>query len=248
MVEGGTGHDRLVVDWSDSTSDVVTELGTDGSGRFVDGISRSVAFHGVEYVDIATGAGNDHVRLEGDGIVQGGAGDDIVVALAGAVRVSGAAGDDYFISDGVGDTFNGGAGNDTADYRSAAAGVTVALALIAGATGLGPGGTALSNVENVNGSQYGDRLSGNDAANVLGGFAGNDRLVGNGGGDRLSGDAGNDRMYGGTGDDEFWVHDAGDRVYEAEGEGFDVVTAFVSLPGSPPASMSNGSIYSAIRR
>jgi serralysin len=56
--------------------------------------------------------------------------------------------------------------------------------------------------ENLTGSSFGDRLTGNDSANVLRGRAGiYDQLFGEGGRDALFGGTGTDEMTGGTGAD-----------------------------------------------
>ncbi|MCR0985738.1 calcium-binding protein [Roseomonas populi] len=55
--------------------------------------------------------------------------------------------------------------------------------------------------ENAIGTNHGDRLTGNDAANALTGLLGNDTLLGGAGDDTLAGGAGNDIMDGGTGRD-----------------------------------------------
>ena len=59
----------------------------------------------------------------------------------------------------------------------------------------------LSSIENVTGSNYGDKLVGNAANNVLSGLAGNDQLNGAGGNDTLIGGTGDDHINGGSGND-----------------------------------------------
>ncbi|MBD2745982.1 M10 family metallopeptidase C-terminal domain-containing protein [Microvirga sp. BT688] len=54
-------------------------------------------------------------------------------------------------------------------------------------------------IENANGSQYGDQIMGNEAANSVHGNGGNDTLKGSSGDDRLWGDANNDSLSGGWG-------------------------------------------------
>ena len=63
-------------------------------------------------------------------------------------------------------------------------------------------GDILASIENVIGSQFADRIIGqDDVPNVIMGGGGNDTLGGNGGNDKLHGDAGNDKLYGDDGDD-----------------------------------------------
>src|SRR5207237_6617976 len=79
----------------------------------------------------------------------------------------------------------------------------------------------LLNIENVQGTNYNDRITGNDAANVLGGWAGNDTLVGGGGNDTLIGGPDADLMTGGAGDDFYYVDNSSDVVVEQQNEGID---------------------------
>jgi serralysin len=58
-------------------------------------------------------------------------------------------------------------------------------------------------IENLLGSNYGDTLSGNAAANRIDGGKGNDQLTGGDGADTLIGGAGGDTMTGGAGADTF---------------------------------------------
>ena len=74
--------------------------------------------------------------------------------------------------------------------------------------GIGEGGHAQSDVivdvENVQGSNYGDVLIGGNDDNYLDGIDGNDELRGNDGQDWLSGGAGADRLDGGSGTDTLY--------------------------------------------
>ncbi len=82
---------------------------------------------------------------------------------------------------------DGGAGVDLVSYREATSGVTVDLSA----------NQPLQNVENIEGSDFSDRLSGDQNDNVIIGNAGNDTLIGNAGNDILRGDAGNNQVIGG---------------------------------------------------
>jgi Ca2+-binding RTX toxin-like protein len=81
----------------------------------------------------------------------------------------------------------------------------------------------LTSIENVTGSNFGDKLVGDDGNNVLTGLDGNDTLVGNGGNDTLDGGNGTDTMIGGTGDDTYIVLNSSDVVVENAGEGNDTI-------------------------
>ncbi|MEA2780690.1 MAG: hypothetical protein QOK29_2234 [Rhodospirillaceae bacterium] len=72
---------------------------------------------------------------------------------------------------------NGGNGVDTASYLSALIGVSASLSILIQQDTLGAGKDTLSNFENLTGSNQGDTLTGNTAANVLSGALGSDTLI-----------------------------------------------------------------------
>jgi Ca2+-binding RTX toxin-like protein len=129
---------------------------------------------GTDSADTLTGtAGNDViVALGGNDTVNGGDGSD---------KICGGDGDDNLTGGGGNDAIDGGPGSDWALYDTAPAAVTVNLAL-GTATG-GHGTDALTGIENVRGSAYGDTLVGDAAANSLQGLAGNDTIDGGPGSD-----------------------------------------------------------------
>lgn len=83
---------------------------------------------------------------------------------------------------------DGGAGIDLVSYRQATSGVTVDLSA----------NQPLQNVENLEGSDFNDRLSGDPNDNVIIGRAGNDILKGGLGNDILKGGPGNNQLIGGS--------------------------------------------------
>lgn len=88
-------------------------------------------------------------------------------------------------------------GGDTLNYRTATAtGVTVNLL-----TGAASGFAYIRNIENVEGADFDDTLTGDNKANRLVGDGGSDTLRGGFGNDLLDGGAGDDRLYGDEGDD-----------------------------------------------
>ncbi|WBH17323.1 hypothetical protein LLW23_04235 [Sphingomonas radiodurans] len=93
----------------------------------------------------------------------------------------GGGGDDLIIANGVANRIDGGAGSDTVSYETATSGVQIALTH--GIGSLGAVGDRISNIENLIGSKFGDRLIGNASENVFEGGAGDDRFTGNGGAD-----------------------------------------------------------------
>ncbi|NJR13434.1 MAG: hypothetical protein HC779_03265 [Phyllobacteriaceae bacterium] len=99
--------------------------------------------------------------------IDGGAGDDIIVAGAGD------------------DVLDGGSGNDTVSYEMSSQGVTADLANVATA-GSYADNDVLSGIENLIGSSHDDRLLGDGDDNILEGGAGADIIRGNGGNDTAS--------------------------------------------------------------
>jgi Ca2+-binding RTX toxin-like protein len=83
-------------------------------------------------------------------------------------------------------SIDGGAGIDLVSYRQATSGVTIDLSA----------NQPLQNVENLEGSEFNDQLTGDQNDNVIMGRAGNDTLIGNAGNDILNGDAGNNQLIG----------------------------------------------------
>jgi Ca2+-binding RTX toxin-like protein len=130
--------------------------------------------------------------------------------------LTGDSGDNWFDGASGADTINGGAGADTASYAGSTVGVAVNLAQGYGRDGANYTDTLIS-IENVNGSQ---------AADVISGDAGNNVLNGMSGADSLDGGAGADTLIGGTGDDVFFVDVATDVLTEYAGEGTDEARSY----------------------
>jgi Ca2+-binding RTX toxin-like protein len=136
----------------------------------------------------------------GGDLIQGSdiAGGDQLDGGGGTDAIDGAAGDDtvyfdVFLGDPGDDTVAGGTGTDTLDFSSAPRAVTVDLART-DAQDTGMGTHTLTGFENVEGSAFGDRLSGTAGLNVLNGFLGDDTLEGRGGADQLGGGVGADAV------------------------------------------------------
>jgi Ca2+-binding RTX toxin-like protein len=179
----GIANDGAVGERDDVGLDVERLAGGLGSDTLVGGPGDD-ALDGEPGDDVIDGrAGNDTLR--GD---SGGAGD-------GSDTVIGGDGDDAVAGDGGGDTLAGGlgsddlvggAGQDTAAY-SEVADVTVALEAGTG------GGVApqdidrLAEVEDVQGGDQRDTLTGTEGANILHGAGGEDYIDGRGGPDALDG-------------------------------------------------------------
>lgn len=191
IVDGGAGNDLIQPDGGD---DQVT--GGRGNDSLYAGPGDDIEFGG---------AGNDQLRdFEGHDQLFGGRGndtiwgDEVVFDKTGNDLISGGTGNDE-LTPGLGfDTVLGGAGIDVVNYTLSDTAVRVNLK-----TGIasGQGADRISGVENVFGSAFADRITGDDGANFLAGNQGNDILNGGLGDDILIGFAGDDRMIGGPGID-----------------------------------------------
>lgn len=128
----------------------------------LEGGARDIAFYARAGDDTVTGGSGDDLLYgeAGDDVLAGEQGDDLLDGGSGSDTLSGGAGDDLI---------DGGEGRDWAVFEGAAA--TVDLKWLAGQdTGHGLNDVLVS-IENLRGSEHGDRLRGNDLVNndILGG-------------------------------------------------------------------------------
>ncbi len=188
---GGSGNDSYVVG---ATGDQVIESansGTDLVSTSLGVYSLGVDLENLTFIGVGrfVGAGNGLANS-----LVAAAGNDRLSGLAGTDTLSGGAGDDH-LTGGLGaDVLNGGTGIDTASYQLASLGVRADLTtrLYAGAGEAA--GDSFIGIERLEGSGFGDSLSGDAADNLIWGL---------GGDDILSARAGDDRLYGGAGADRF---------------------------------------------
>lgn len=155
---------------------------------------------------VATGDGTDTLaNIEGlvgstfDDTLEGNELNNVFVGWYGNDRSTGLGGFDYFNADEGDDAFDGGSGDDLVYYDFAPGPVTVDLA--AGQSA-GYGADALVSIEDVYGSKFADRITGNAGPNWLHGYSGADVVSGGGGTDQVFGDRGNDVVNGGPGPDK----------------------------------------------
>jgi Ca2+-binding RTX toxin-like protein len=158
---------------------------------------------------------NIHPENGLDQILTGGDGPDILFGGSGNDFIQGKAGSDLLF---------GYEGIDTLAYVGSSEGVMVHLGGLDGSGALGTwGGDAEGDrlavgFENLVGSAFDDKLSGDAGDNVLVGLDGNDGLSGGEGNDTLVGGAGTDWLDGGTGDDTLLGGDGEDYLYGRDGD------------------------------
>lgn len=121
---------------------------------------------------------------------------DIINALGGDDSLTGSAGNDTLEGGTGNDTLDGGTGIDTASYASATSAVTVSLAQQGSWQDSGGADTdTLTNIENLIGSSYDDRLTGSSGNDAIDGCAGNDVIDGGLGSNFIAGGAGADNFF-----------------------------------------------------
>jgi Ca2+-binding RTX toxin-like protein len=216
QMAGGTGDDTYVVD---NLSDLVTEVGGEGSDRIRASVSLTLSAD-VENLEL-TGSGNidgtgnglaNHMTgNSGDNLLSGGGGGDIIRGASGLDDLNGDDGNDQLLGGDGNDELYGGAANDI--LQGNADDDTLY------------GGAGLDNLDGGTGSDVLNGEAGNDK--LLGGD-GDDQLFGGDNNDQLTGGAGADTLTGGLGDDTYFVDDLSDTLVEALGEGNDVVKASVT--------------------
>ncbi len=198
----GTAHkDRLTGNAQDNLI-----LGGPGSDRLY-GLSGNDTLDG--------GEGNDRLYA--------GLGDDLLISHEGYDLLSGGAGNDTFELQGLSHKrLYDDAGVDTLDFsqveqdaRGRGEGVTVNLSIDNGSRQYVQNHSAISlkgDFENVIGTAFNDRLTGNDQDNLILGGSGNDRLYGRSGNDTLDGGEDNDYLCGDSGEDVLWGRTGDDRL------------------------------------
>jgi hypothetical protein len=169
---------------------------------------------GVRAYSLGGGLGNDELTgSELGDLIQGGDGDDIVDGAGGNDLLYGGAGTDRLDGGPGGDALFGGDGGD----QLIDTGIDASPDVVSYVTDItDPGGVEVSldgfandgnfaqdaggtdnvglGIENVQGSNFADEISGDLTANFLSGAGGDDVLIGNGGADSFNGATGNDRI------------------------------------------------------
>ncbi|MFO0405684.1 MAG: Ig-like domain-containing protein, partial [Labrys sp. (in: a-proteobacteria)] len=217
----GDDTDNLLI--GTANADVILGLGSNDILRGLAGDDYLDGGQGSDTADYsqgATGPVTVNLATSGPQAIGGGMGSDTLVSIENIIGsqfndvLTGDAGNNV-LEGGLGnDTVQGGAGIDTASYQGLLAGGVSVVLNFNSATGVAGGQTFLLNgatlnagtdslldIENLTGSAFGDRLQGNDLANVVVGGGGDDTLLGGAGTDLLEGGDGNDSLTGGAGND-----------------------------------------------
>ena len=202
--DGGAGSDILLHIENVTGSNFGDSVVGNAGGNTLDGGPGNDLLYGGGGSDLLLGGDGRDKLSGGDGsdALSGGPGNDYLYGNAGNDWLEGDAGSDVLTGGDGSDRIEGGDGIDTANYAdvASAAGVTVSLDNFAGTArtfdALGnPATDALSGIENVIGSNFGDRLYGGAGMNFIKGGYGDDVIAGGGGDDTLAGGAGRDVFY-----------------------------------------------------
>jgi Ca2+-binding RTX toxin-like protein len=233
FVDGGAGIDTVsyAESWDRVIVNLTTNLNQYGEAAR-DQLLNIENLIGSRFDDILTGNAGVNALKGGGGndVLYGDGGDDVLIGGAGKDVMYGDAGTDLvsYANSKTGVTFSlitGGTLNADASQNGVQPIVVITpdcdedLTSGNGASVVDPGYVAIGGVtdatgdtyftiENVLGSNWNDKIQGNDLVNRLNGGAGNDVIDGAGGNDYLLGDIGNDTLKGGAGADVF-IFDAG---------------------------------------
>ncbi len=203
-VDGGFGHDTVILDWAFGNSSAVNiELTVDGVLTGTSG-TQSVSGVSIERITVYGGSADDQMT--------GGSGMDSLAGNDGDDILNGGGGDD-FLGGGAGDDIlNGGDGNDRYVIQGGGSipwvrdfsGFDVSGGEFQLADGFGGLDTLIS-IEGVS-------FTGSTANDVLTGSMGHDSLVGADGDDVVNGGAGDDRVDGGLGWDQLFGGEGDDTL------------------------------------
>jgi Ca2+-binding RTX toxin-like protein len=214
-MSGGGGEDTI--NYFSATAGVAVTLddvANDGSPGEGDNAHTDVEdVNGSFFADDITGSpANNVISGSGDNdLLHGAAGDDFLDGGAQDDTLDGGDGRDSMIggSDPTGtDAFIGGPGIDSASFSDHSGPLTVTINNVANDGAAGEGDNVKTDVENVDGGEGADTITGSSLDNVLVGRNGNDHLNGLAGDDELYGEfqgfggsSSSNTLDGGTGDD-----------------------------------------------
>ena len=189
LLDGGAGFDQVTYEHS-LAGVIFSPITYNGQQAFAGsgGDAQGDILVNIEYIigsqfgDVLLGNPSQANILEGLG------GNDVLI---------GGDGNDFLIGGPGADFMFGGKGEDGTSYLTSWGAVQVDL-LTHSAHGGDAEGDVLIAMEDVQGSQYGDVLLGDNSRNVLDGWLGDDIIDGRGGPDVITGGGGNDIIYGGA--------------------------------------------------
>ena len=176
---------------------IATVVGTEGKDLLEGGFGEDVIV-GLGGVDSIYGfAGKDTLCGGGDtDFVDGGGHQDYVAGGRGNDHLWGDSDGGNFWNDWMSGGTHSAFGGDWVYFDEALATVTVNLE---GGTATGDGQDTLTGLENVQASDFGDTIIGDDRPNYLVGGSGNDSIWGRDGNDAINGRVGDDHLFGGGG-------------------------------------------------
>ena len=223
VISGGAGWDFLLGGARDDRMD-----GAAGNDTLMGGFGDDVLSGGYGQDTLYGNQDNDVLYgNQDDDWIYGGQGADKLYGGQGKDHLWGNLGDDLLMGNLGDDTLNGGAGSNTLDggegvdvvsYLDAASGVTVNLMLQGQAQATGVSTDVLLGVENLQGSNFADALTGDAGANIFDGGLGDDVMTGGYGADMLSGGSDNDILYGNQDADQLFGGWGADTLYGGQGD------------------------------
>jgi Ca2+-binding RTX toxin-like protein len=235
-LNGGSGHD--VIDAREAWRALYFESGAGGSVMTILRKDDWTTVATAEEVEAIIGSAYDDSiyahSMTGAMVLDGGGGDDLIVAGGGNDLVYGGAGDDWLRGWGNADVLDGGDGQDTVGVSFGYSQVGVDFTFQENSSGTPwtvtswEGTHTVVNVEAVTfgGSPYADRATGGAGDDQFEGGDGDDRLVGGAGDDRLFGYDGADVLHGGLGAD----------LLEGGWDGYEDLFVYTSLSDSNAGS------------
>jgi Ca2+-binding RTX toxin-like protein len=231
--EDTTNNDRIILEHDggskgDEKINLILQEGT--PNETIDRYTK------VKSILIEGRSNSDYIEFRGGvlamGDVQGGDGDDTIITGEGNEYLNGGRGFD---------NLNGDDGKDYVSYGDAPKGVVVNLDTGRTTQDGYDAQDILRNIENIEGSRFNDRITGNDDDNVIDGGAGNDTMFGLDGDDVFLSGAGADIMDGGNDTDTITFIGSRDHVYiNLSSQRVAVFSEFDSLPFSLAANAGYG--------